>query len=440
MNSKIFSVLLFAFLSLSLSLLPAQTRKPPAKELPPSAFKLISINVTGSKRYTPPEIIAATGLQLGQSVSEVDFKVASQHLGDTGVFSNIAYSFEYSPEGAKLDLQVIDSDQFVPARFDNFVWLSDQELLKQLHERVPLFQGQLPVGGNLPDQVSDALQALLIENKINGRADYLRSAQLDGPVEAFDFSVSGPNIRIGNVAFTGAGPSELPLLQTAARKMQGGVYLRSALRAAENKDLLPVYLARGYLKAAISDAQAKVVQQRPDETLVDVAFLVHPGFQYKVADVHWSENSVFPVVQLQVLIHLQGSEPADAVQLANDLDAVRRLYGTRGYLAASVEPVPRIDDAQATVTYQIQIHEGDVYKMGELEIQGLDERTTAHVEDAWQLRGGEPYDSSYPKRFVDQSLKELSLMGEWNVSIHESRNEDDKTVDVTVRFDPKLLR
>ena len=439
-NFKICSGLFLAFLGFSASQLPAQTRKPPAKELPPSAYKLVSIKVTGSKRYTQAEIITATGLQIGQTVSDADFKVASQHLGDTGAFGDIDYSFEYSSEGTKLELQLTDSGQFVPTHFDNFVWLSDEDLLKQLHERVPLFQGQLPVTGNLPDQVSDALQALLIENKINGRADYLRSAHLDGPVEAFDFSVSGPNIRIGNIAFTGAGPGELPLLQAAAHKMQGGAYLRSALRAQEDKDLLPVYLARGYLKAAFEDVQTKVVQQSPEETLVDVAVAVHPGFQYKLTDVQWSGNSIFPAGQLQALIHLQSSEPPDAVRLANDLNAVRKLYGTRGYLAASVAPVPQMDAAHATASYQPQVHEGDLYKMGELEIQGLDTRATNRLEDNWQLRRGEPYDTSYPERFVDESLKELSLMGEWNVSVHETPNGDDKTVDVTVRFDPKVSR
>jgi outer membrane protein insertion porin family len=439
-NSKIRSGLLLAILGLSASPLLAQTRKPPAKELPPSTFKLVSIEVTGSKRYPEGEIIAATGLQLGQTVSEDDFKVASRHLGDTGAFSDIAYSFEYSPDGTKLKLQLTDSDQFVPARFDNFVWLSDKELLKQLQERVPLFHGQLPVTGNLADQVSDALQALLIENKINGRADYLRFAHGDGPIEAFDFSVSGPTIRIGNVEFTAAGPSELPLLQAVARNMQGGDYLRSVLRVREDKDLLPVYLARGYLKAAFDDAQAKIVQQSPDETVVDVTFPVHPGFQYKLTNIQWTGNTVFPAGQLQALIHLRASEPPDAVQLANDLEAVRALYGTRGYMAASVEPVPQMDDSQATVSYQLQVREGDLYHMGELEIQGLDTRTTNRLEGNWELRQGEPFDSSYPDRFAKESLKVLSLQGEWNVSLHATPNEKDKTVDVTVRFDLKPPR
>jgi outer membrane protein assembly factor BamA len=432
--------LFLAILGLPVFLASSQTQRPTSKKLSVLAFKLISATATGSKRYTPEEIIAASGLRLGQTVSEADFKVASQHLGDTGVFSEVGYSFQYSSEGAKLELQVTDSGLFVPARFDNFVWLSDEALLQQLRERVPLFQGQLPVSGSLADQVSDALQALLIEHKVNGRVDYLRAGPEDGPIEAIDFSVSGPNIRVGNVEFTGVGAGELPLLQAAAKPMLGAEYRRSILRAQEDKNLLPVYLARGYLKAAFAAAEAKVARESPQETIVDLSFAVSPGSRYKLTDVQWSGNSVFPTEQLQGLIHLRAGEAANAVELATDLDAVRRLYGTRGYLATSIESTPQMDDAQSTVSYRLEVHEGDIYKMGDLEIQGLDERNAARLEDDWQLRSGDPYDSSYPKRFVDEALKKLSLIGEWNASVHETPDDKSETVDVTVRFDPKPPR
>ena len=154
-------------------------------------------------------------------MSEDDFKIVSQHLGETGAFSNVAYTFEFSPAGMKLELQVTDSDQFVPTRFDNFVWLSDQELQDKLRAAVPLFQGQLPAGGNLADQVSDALQTLAIEHQLKGRVDYLRSGPADGPIEAFDFSVTGQDIRIRQVEFPGASPLKYPTWKPPGKSCQG---------------------------------------------------------------------------------------------------------------------------------------------------------------------------------------------------------------------------
>jgi len=114
------------------SLLSAQTRTPPR---PDSPSKLISIHVTGSKRYTQTQIVAATGLHLGQVVRDDDFKDLSRRLGETGAFSDVAYSFQFSPEGIRLDLQVTDSEPYVPVRFENFVWFSDHELFQKLSTR-----------------------------------------------------------------------------------------------------------------------------------------------------------------------------------------------------------------------------------------------------------------------------------------------------------------
>ena len=431
---RICGVNLYKFLLTSVllaSLLPAQTTRKP-----PSTFQLISINVTGTKRYTPAEIIAATGLQLGQTVSESDFKRVSQQLGETGAFSDVAYTYQYSAPGTKLDFQLADTTQFLPVHFDNFVWFSDQELIEKLHRIVPLFQGQLPLAGGLIDQVSDALQALLLERKLQGRADYIRTAHQDGPIEAFVFKVTGPTIRIRNVAFTGAAPPELPLLQAAGKSLQGQEYFRSMLQIQAEKNLLPIYLARGYLKAAFADTQAKVAQENPQETIVDVEFPVDPGRQYKLTQIQWSGNTVFPAEKLQPLIRLRTAQYANAVQLGDDLEAVQKLYGTRGYLAAHIRSNPQTDDTQSTVGYQLQVHEGDVYHMGELEIQGLDARTTARLVEAWKLRGGDVFDVSYPQQFLNDTNHVIPL-APWKISVHNSLNEKDKTVDVTLRFDPK---
>ena len=416
----------------------AQTpRKQSPKDLPPSAFKLIAINTTGTKRYTSDEVIAASGLQIGQTVSEDDFKQAARVLGETGAFGDVLYSFQYSTDGTKLDLQVQDADKFVPVHFDNFVWFSDQELLDQLHAQVPLFQGQLPLAGDLADEVSNALQGLLIAHNVQGRVDYLRVAPEDGPIEAFVYSISGSQIHIRNVTFAGADASELPLLEAAAKKLQGAEFQRSILRVQEDKNFLPIYLERGYLKATLGDAQAKVVQNMPQETIVDVTFPVDSGRQYKLTEIEMRGYKAFSVDALRALIHVQLSQPANAVQLDTDIEAMKKLYGTRGYMAVKIQPNPELDDASSAVKYVLLIREGDVYSMGDLEVRGLDLRTTARLENDWRLRGGDPYDSSYPTRFLNEEDKEIGINTDWNVSIRESLNRDDKTVDVALRFDPK---
>jgi outer membrane protein insertion porin family len=419
---------------------PSQDSSDPkssTKGMPATAFKLISVQVKGANRYKPTQIVAASGLEIGQTVREEDFKAGVQRLGDSGAFTEVAYSFQYSAEGTKLELQIIENDQVVPVRFDNLVWFSDQEVLGKLQARVPLFLGQLPLSGNLTDQVSEALQGLLDERNVQGKVDYLRTARQGGPLEAIAFSVTGPKITIHNTEFPGAAPAELPLLQAAAKKLTEQDYLRSVLRVQEDQDFLPVYRSRGYLKATFGDAQANVVNDSPQQSVVDVKFPVEPGRQYKIEDVRWEGNSVFPGERLQPFLHLRAGQPVDAVQLGDDLEAAKKLYGTRGYLAVAIQPVPEFHDGASTVSYRLQVHEGDVYRMGELEIRGLDPRDTARLVDLWKLHEGDPFDDSYPKAFVEGAVKSLSLTGEWIVIPHQADNDSDKTVDVAMRFEVK---
>jgi outer membrane protein assembly factor BamA len=425
-----FCFLLVLLLSIAL---PAQIRQHSPKNLPPAAYKLVSIKVTGTKRYKPEDVIRASGLQLGQVVHKEDLENVVRLLGESGAFTDILYNLESDPEGTRLKLTVLNSKKFVPVTFDNVVWFSSQELFNKLHASVPLFDGEVPVTGQMVNQISDALQALLDEKKVAGQVDSLRVPN-DGPTEAVRFAVTGLHITIRNIEFSGADAAELPLLVATAKRLQGVEYVLPTLRALANKTFLPVYFARSYLKAEIGDPQAQVVSTEEEHVLVDVTFPVHPGKQYTVSGLEIVGSKALPEDTLRSLIHVKAGETANAIQLEKDLEAVKQLYGTRGYVAADVRLESKPDDSRPTVMYLVRISEGDVYRMGDLKIRGLDSKATARLQNNWTLRPGDVYDSSYAGRFVQQAYKEI---GDWDTSVHESVDEKDSTVDVEVRFDSR---
>src|SRR5208282_5232031 len=170
---------------------PAAAQKPSTSKASSfSASNMFALKVTGTTRYTDKEILAASGLQLGQNAADGDFKEAVQRLGESGLFSNVVYSYSSSSGGTKLELQLADADKskLVPARFENFVWFTDDELRTALQSRVPLFKQLLPLTGNLPDRVSEALQAILTEKEYPGRVDYLREGEeSDDALTAIDY-------------------------------------------------------------------------------------------------------------------------------------------------------------------------------------------------------------------------------------------------------------
>lgn len=400
------------------------------------SYKLLSVHVKGLQHYSERDVVSASGLRLGQFAGEEEFKQAAQKLGETGLFAQLNYSYKYSTNGCDLELQVAENDHLVPIIFDNFVWFSDDELMRMLHDRVPLFDGRVPGGGHLTDQIADALGSILDEHKIGGRVEYMASGPLNGAIEAYDYKLSMHAIVIRNLDFPGATDPEAPLLQAAAKPLSGQDYLRTKMRVQEKFNFLPVYHARGYLKAEFGEAQAKVADDGA-QTLVDVSFPVTHGVQYKLTDVKFSGNNVFPAEKLRELIQLKTGEPANSVELTDDLQQIHKLYGTKGYLFAHADAVPTMDDATATVAYQINLNEDEMYRMGDLNIDGIPPENTKKMLAQWQMKKGDPYDSSYPQRFFSLMYRDFGLHGSYDVVPKEAIDRQQKVVNMALHFLPK---
>jgi outer membrane protein assembly factor BamA len=399
-------------------------------------YRLHSIHIKGLHRLNENQAIGASGLKVGQLAGELEFQQAAQKLGGTGLFADLTYSYKYSAGQCDLELQVAENDKLLPIIFENFVWFSDEELLNQLRARVPLFDGLVPSGGDLTEQVAQALVSILSEHKIAGEVQYLAYAQENGPLQAYEYKVSLHPIIIRNIEFQGAAPDEISTLQTAAKPLTGSDYFRTNLRAQEQVSFLPVYHARGYLKALFGDSQARVVEDGA-RTVVDVTLPVTRGLQYKLSDLRVAGYTVFPADQLRELVHLHTGEPANAVQLEDDLRQLKKLYGTKGYLAADVKPEPNFDDSASTVSYLLNISEGDVYHMGDLSIDGIPAENAARMSAQWQIKKGDTFDDSYLQRFFDILYRDFDLRKSYEVATKQAINQQEKTVSVSLHFVPK---
>jgi outer membrane protein assembly factor BamA len=434
--------------SLCLTLTPSAAQRPSPQPAAVVPGKLIALTVSGTTRYTDKEILAASGLRMGQPVADADFKEAVQQLGTSGLFSELSYTYSTSAAGVKLELQLSDTDasKLVPVEFENFVWFTDDELLTALQPRVPLFKRLLPLGGNLAGHVSEALQAILTERNDPGRVDYLREGQDQngGPLKAIAYRVDEVDIVIHDFEFPGATPERSALLRTAARRAIGGAYARSGLAAVARLDLLPVYLQRGYLKAAFAPSDARVLPQptpaqdarlEPGAVVqVDAILRVTPGQIYSTSAVDWKGNAAIPTTELAALFHLPPGEPVDAVRLLDDLKLAVKLYRSRGYMTAQIVPATQFDDDKGTVHYDLKVVEGDLYRMGDLDIAGLDTQATARMVAAWTLRQGQIYNADYLKKYLNDTGSILPRGVNWGVSLRETLDPKDRTVDVEIRF------
>src|SRR5262249_17850382 len=123
-------------------------------------------------------IVAASNLKadIGKPVALSAVRDGAQRLVDSGVFSDVSYRHAAAAGGMNVQFIVKDkpADQFLPAVFENIVWLSDAELREQIHERLPLFRGDIPLDGRMGDEVADVIGEILKQRNVDG---HVTSAQ-----------------------------------------------------------------------------------------------------------------------------------------------------------------------------------------------------------------------------------------------------------------------
>jgi len=266
------------------------------------------------------------------------------------------------------------------------------------------------------------------------------------------FRVEEVSIHIRNVEFPGASPEQIVFLEKGAHQLIEAEYFRSKLATVAQFDLLPLLQRRGYLKAAFGPSNAKVESgpgakvdegtgTKPEESArssdveVDAILPVTPGKVYSVSGASWKGNSAVTSEEASHIFHLVAERPADAVRVTTDAENLIRLYHSRGYMMAEVKPNAEVDDANSTVHYDINIREGDLYKMGELEIVGVDTPSKDRLHDAWKLREGQPYNAEYTRQFLEDDAPHLLPSGlQYSVDVHEELNQKDKVVDVTIQY------
>jgi outer membrane protein assembly factor BamA len=370
-------------------------------------IKLERIEFKGLERVKESEALEKSGLTTGQSVSIDELDAIANRLLESGLFKNLSYSVKGTTDKAVLTFTVIEQTWAMPVAFDNFVWFTDEELREAVKRRVPAFDGTAPEAGNVTEQIKQALQDLLRERKIGATVEYSLSADASGRKVEHLFGVKGPGLRVCKVSYQGArAVSEETLVQKS-----GGIfdndYSRVYIRGFVESNLIPLYGERGYLRASFAPPKAKPDSTAECEQGLAVTMYVDEGSIYVWDKAAWDGAQALSPQELDAALGMKNREIANVVKIDKGLASVRRAYGRKGYLSASVRAAQEFDDASRSVAYRFQIEEGPQFHMGDLVIEGLSEADSNNLRGRWALLHGEAFDADYPDQFLKKNVAEF---------------------------------
>lgn len=414
----------------------AQQGHGPTESEQSSTGRLTEIRASGSRRFQSPELVRATGLAVGQQITDRALQAGADRLASTGMFTDVTYSFVTAPEGTRVEYKVNDTEKLLPAHFDNFVWLSTPELIVQLQNMEPLFRGELPNAGDMYQRLAADIKTILANLKVNAEVTVFPEVpQRGGAVFGFLYKVEGAKLPVSSIEFAGASTVLNVVLQKVAQSaLLGQNYSQSAVRSIAALDFLPQYHIRGFLRASFGIPGATLRDRVTGD--VAVTLPVSEGFSYDLAAVRWSGNTVFPAGELAKALKVQFGKPANQVQLEDDLGGISKIYGTRGHIEAGLQPRFTFDDAARTVTVDVEVHEGNQYRTGDLRFEGLSDKAVDSLRKLWRLRPGDVYDTSYPGLFVATAARQFDF-SHLSVQIRQEPIRDSKIVNTTLSFAPK---
>jgi outer membrane protein insertion porin family len=378
---------------------------------PAASSRLASVSATGSVRFQSDQIAQASGLKPGDTVTREDLQKAADRLVALGLFATVHYRFSTVDTGVKVEYQVTDAPA-VPVSFDNFPWLTDDELVAELKNTVFLFDGTAPEHGAILDQMSASIEKLLERHSVFASVRY---AAATSPVDNHDvvqFSVEGAGLNVKSIDFTDALAKsdrgihdQLPLLVDKP-------FSRSAIETFEAEQIRPIYLSHGFLRVQFAPPIARLEGSptRNGPNPVDVVAPIFAGATYTWGGVTWTGNSSIPSASLDKLILFRPGELADGMSIEGAWEKVRNAYRRLGFLDATVEPAPHFDDSSRRANYSCVINEGTQYHMGKLILSGLSVEGERRVRITWRISQGAVFNEIEYEDFLVNGMK-AAFMG-----------------------------
>ncbi len=427
---------------LVLGLLPlaAQTAKtkpkPPAPNpaVAPSEWPIVSLVVTGNKLYSREQILAASGLKIGQPAGKLDFEAARNRLLATAAFNSVGYEFGPDPggKGYKGTFQISEVEQVYPYRFEELS-VSDGELRAMLKREEPLFGDKIPgtkeVLARLTKEIGDFLGAKNFTEKLVSKLDPDPNANL-----VVVFRPARARAVVAQIKFLDSKVIQPEVLRNKLAEVAVGVpYTEPGIRQLLDSNVRPLYDARGLIRVTFPKLETAPAAAKDIDGLI-VTVTVIEGPVYTLGTVRGDGSEDPSPADIVKLAKIKTGEPANFDEVRAGEDRVRKRLRRDGYIHATTTVERKIDDQKKTVDIVIHVIPGPQFVLGLLTIVGLDIETEPAIRKLWSIQGGKPFDSDYPDFFLNRIREEDLFEHLGNTRSERTIDEATHIVNVTLYF------
>jgi outer membrane protein assembly factor BamA len=439
---------LLAVLACGLMWSQTPAKKAPAKKQaastaqsaqPEKRWPLREIRVQGMKLITPQQVVEMSGLKVGMLAGTEEFDAARERVYASGCFDLVSYAFEPAQGGGIfVTFEIRDVEQRGPWRLDRLP-IDPKAFAARAAKTLQGFGAEIPMTEIYTKRMSELAEAMLKEKGVTETViAKFEAGMKDGIVAVIQPKTTPPNIA--QVLFVGARAVPPQELQRAI--------LEIAVGSPWNEDLFRIFLENAV--RAVYDSQGRLrakfptITTEPSKTSkgVVVTVTVDEGPIYKLGKLVIN-GAPLPEEEVNQLggDAFKNDVPVNLSVVGTAMVKVLARLSEIGYLKASYHALKIIHDDTKTADLTIEVEPGAEYKMGRLDIAGLDIESEPPIRKMWALKLGEPYRKGYAEHFLTQIREQriLDFLGETHSDVKLDDSKAEVNVKLTFKGGPQKL-
>jgi len=177
-----------------------------------------------------------------------------------------------------------------------------------------------------------------------------------------------------------------------------GYYKESEMKT-DIERIRDLYYDNGYLNVVVSGPETKLT---PDRTGMVVSLTISEGPQYVVSSIKFAGNKAYDEKTLTGLLPLRKGEVFSRKKLREGIRKITDFYSEKGYALASAEPDIVPDEKTHKVSVIMNIDEGDIFRVGRIEISGNSRTEDKVIRREMRLDEGDIFNSKLLRRSYER--------------------------------------
>ncbi len=340
----------------------------PPTTMPAAApsLQVVEIKIEGNRKHTRDAVLSAMSTRVGHPFDQAAFEKDIRKLTSRSWFVHVVPKKEYVPNGVVITLSVVERPTLEYVRYFGNEKIGLRKLKKETG---------LKAGDSFdPYAVREAARKIESVYQSKGfndvTVDIPEGTQVGDHGAVFLIN-EGKKLKFADINFVGnsreiAPDGRLKKVVESKEPILGiikGEVDREKI-AGDKERLIDYYRRLGFFKAEVGRHE----EYNADEDRLTLTFYIYEGPRYNVGSVTFIGNEVYPAEAFSPHLKLNSGDPFDQEVMNKDIDLVKDLYGSNGYVFCDAAPDLRFHLEPGVVDIIYRVKEGQQYRIGDIHV------------------------------------------------------------------------